>query len=54
MWFLKQSMDIGPYGNIHKCFWYWKFQWNKWVATLAEHLYEKNIDLDYEFSNLKS
>jgi hypothetical protein len=24
------------------------------VATEAEHLYEKNIDLDYEFTNLKS
>lgn len=23
-------------------------------SSLAEHLYEKNIDLDYEFSNLKS
>lgn len=36
-------MNIGPYSNIHKCFRYWKFQQNK-----------KKIDLDYEFSNLKS
>ena len=54
MWFLKQAMNIGPYGNIQKYFRYWKLQWNKCVATLAEHLYEKNIDLDYEFSKLKS
>lgn len=35
-------LDIGSFSEI------------KHVATLAEHLYEKNIDLDYEFSNLKS
>lgn len=54
MWFLKQTMNIGPCGNICKYFRYWKFQWNKHVATLAERLYEKNIDFDYEFSNWKS
>lgn len=53
MWFLKQATSIGLYGSIHKYFKYWKFQWNKCVATLVEHLQKKNIDLDYEFSNLK-
>lgn len=55
MWFLKQAMNIGPYGTfINKTFRYWKFQWNKCVTSLAKHLYEKNVDLDYEFSKLKS
>lgn len=53
MWLLKQFVNIGFYGNIYKYFRYWKFQWNKCVVILVEYLYEKNIDLDYEFSNLK-
>lgn len=53
MWFLKHVMTIIFNITFINIFRSWKFQWNKSVATLAEHFYEKNIDLDYEFNKLK-